>query len=130
MSDVQDASLSPPSNLYCIFAKAHDSVLGTLTLDNLNVNGNIESSVRPLTCVLSAAEDLTGVLAIDDAYIDATVEPLGAPEHYDGSYTVRSVAGEDVILDTMGKFMDEDMTVERIEYSETYNGSGFTVYIG
>ena len=130
MSDVEKASLSPPSNLYSVFAKAHDSILATLTIDNVNVDGQVSQTVRPLTCVLNAAEFLTGVVDVNDSTMDATVQPLGAPDHYDGSYNVRSVAGEDVLLDTMGKIMDEDMLVERIEYSETYNGSGFTVYIG
>lgn len=50
---------------------------------------------------------------------------------YTGSYNVRSRANEEQTLDTDYKYMNRDMTVERIYYAETENPKGGnTVYIG
>ena len=63
-------------------------------------------------------------------YTDSeTIHPVLLP--YRGSYNVRSRAFEDQELDTTLKYMNRDMTVEQIYYSETANEKGRdTVYIG
>lgn len=58
-----------------------------------------------------------------------TIHPVILP--YRGSYNVRSKADEDQELDTTMKYMNRDMTVEKIFYSETINEKGGdTVFIG
>lgn len=58
-----------------------------------------------------------------------TIHPVLLP--YRGEYNVRSKANEDQNLDTTLKYMNRDMTVEKIYYSETANEKGGdTVYIG
>ena len=59
----------------------------------------------------------------------ASDEPL-YPE-YGGPYSVRSIPYEDQTLDTDGKLMTDDMTVEKVYIAETGNPQGdVTVYIG
>ena len=50
-------------------------------------------------------------------------------EPYTGDYTVTPQAHEDVILETNGKRMTDDVTVFRVPYFETSNIYGNTVYI-
>ena len=50
-------------------------------------------------------------------------------EPYTGDYTVTPQAHEDVVLETNGKRMTDDVTVFRVPYFETSNIYGNTVYI-
>lgn len=50
---------------------------------------------------------------------------------YDGEYIVTPLVNSQVILDTNGKLMEDDVTVLKVPYLETANPSGGnTAYIG
>jgi hypothetical protein len=50
---------------------------------------------------------------------------------YTGTYEVIPQAWQDVVLETSGKKMEDDVTVRQIPYYETSNPQGgMTVYIG
>ncbi len=52
-------------------------------------------------------------------------------ERYDGEYVVTPLAKNEVVLETSGKIMLDDVTVRKVPYFETSNESGgYTVYIG
>lgn len=52
-------------------------------------------------------------------------------EIYDGEYIVTPQAWEQVILETSGKLMSDDVTVKEIPYHRTSNPSGGdTIFIG
>ena len=58
------------------------------------------------------------------------VEPPDIPV-YDGSYDVTPLPGAEVVLETVGMRMEDDVTVREIPYYETTNESGgYTVIIG
>ena len=50
-------------------------------------------------------------------------------QKYRGAYTVTPRAYNEVILDTNGKVMGDNVTVYRVPYFETSNPDGETVYI-
>ena len=80
------------------------------------------SPVAGLTGTLSPPRGLTGRLTIPRA-LDA--------EYYTGEYEVTPQARSDVILDTSGKLMTDDVTVFEIPYYETTNpAGGYTAIIG
>jgi len=49
---------------------------------------------------------------------------------YAGPYEATPNPHEDVVLETAGKRMTDDVTVRKIPYWETSNTKGLTVYIG
>ena len=50
---------------------------------------------------------------------------------YDGDYIVTPLVNNPVILETNGKYMEDDVTVLKVPYLETANASGGnTAYIG
>lgn len=52
-------------------------------------------------------------------------------KRYDGEYVVTPLAKNEVVLETSGKIMLDDVTVRKVPYFETSNESGgYTVYIG
>lgn len=80
------------------------------------------SPVAGLTGTLSPPHGLTGILTIPRV-LDA--------EYYTGEYEVTPQARSDVILDTSGKLMTDDVTVFEIPYYETTNpAGGYTAIIG
>lgn len=80
------------------------------------------SPVAGLTGTLSPPRGLTGILTIPRV-LDA--------EYYTGEYEVTPQARSDVILDTSGKLMTDDVTVFEIPYYETTNpAGGYTAIIG
>ena len=97
----------------------HWQVVDIVTLTEPQVIGRDENNLWIMASSL-------GVKVFTDS---ETIHPVILP--YRGSYNVRSVANEDQELDTEMKYMNRDMTVERIYYSETANEKGGdTVYIG
>ncbi len=55
----------------------------------------------------------------------------GSRPHYTGDYIITPLVNDQVILETQGKLMDDDVTVLRVPYLETSNPSGGnTAYIG
>jgi hypothetical protein len=80
------------------------------------------SPVAGLTGTLSPPRGLTGILTIPRV-LDA--------EYYTGEYEVTPQARSDVILDTSGKLMTDDVIVFEIPYYETTNpAGGYTAIIG
>ena len=80
------------------------------------------SPVAGLTGTLSPPHGLTGSLTIPRV-LDA--------EYYTGEYEVTPQARSDVVLDTSGKMMTDDVTVFEIPYYETTNpAGGYTAIIG
>lgn len=67
-----------------------------------------------------------------DLEVDQTiVVNLIEGERYDGEYVVTPLAKNEVVLETSGKIMLDDVTVRKVPYFETSNDSGgYTVYIG
>lgn len=67
-----------------------------------------------------------------DLEVDQTiVVNLIEGERYDGEYVVTPLAKNEVVLETSGKIMLDDVTVRKVPYFETSNESGgYTVYIG
>ena len=80
------------------------------------------SPVAGLTGTLSPPRGLTGMLTIPRV-LDA--------EYYTGEYEVTPQARSNVVLDTSGKLMTDDVTVFEIPYYETTNpAGGYTAIIG
>lgn len=52
-------------------------------------------------------------------------------DKYDGTYLVTPLANSEVVLETTGKMMEDDVTIKKVPYFETSNDAGgYTVYIG
>lgn len=80
------------------------------------------SPVAGLTGTLSPPRGLTGILTIPRV-LDA--------EYYTGEYEVTPQARSNVVLDTSGKLMTDNVTVLEIPYYETTNpAGGYTAIIG
>jgi len=78
------------------------------------------SSTKTLSGVLSAAQTMSGVLAAAEA------APL-----YEGTYDVTPAPFQDIVLDTNGRRLANDITVREIPYYTTTNLSGgYTAIIG
>lgn len=67
-----------------------------------------------------------------DGVIDKVIAiDSGQRPHYQGDYIVTPLVNDQVILETQGKLMDDDVTVLRVPYLETSNpAGGNTAYIG
>lgn len=80
------------------------------------------TAVGTLSGGISGGSSLAGVL---------TVPAVITPEIYDGEYEVTPRASDEVLLDTQGKMLLDDVTVHEIPYYETTNESGgYTAIIG
>ena len=79
---------------------------------------------------LSPPKRLTGKLSQPYTLSGKLSFGIGEYSHYNGPYTVDPSAHENVVLDTSNKLMTDDITVNKIYYSETSNPSGGkTVFI-
>lgn len=67
-----------------------------------------------------------------DGVIDKVIAiDSGQRPHYTGDYIITPLVNDQVILETQGKLMDDDVTVLRVPYLETSNpAGGNTAYIG
>lgn len=67
-----------------------------------------------------------------DGVIDKVIAiDSGQRPHYQGDYIITPLVNDQVILETQGKLMDDDVTVLRVPYLETSNpAGGNTAYIG
>lgn len=83
---------------------------------------------------LTAAKgELLGTLSPGRANLHGTLSArtVTGAELYEGAYTVHSAAHEVQKLPTANKYLNENITVEKIPYYETSNTSdGITIYIG
>ena len=82
----------------------------------------------PLVIDLEVESD---VLEFDLEVDQTIVVNLIEGERYDGEYVVTPLAKNEVVLETSGKIMLDDVTVRKVPYCEAWNESGgYTVYIG
>lgn len=93
------------------------NAIGTIT-DIPSLSGII-SEVGVLTGSLSPVGGITGAISRDIL-----------PAVYTGEYEVIPHPYDDQVLETQDKFMEHDVTVQKVPYSEVTNPSGgFTVNI-
>ena len=79
---------------------------------------------------LSDIECLTAeILSEVDVSGDVSIPTHIEYGRFSGPYEITPRAHEDVVLETNGLLMDDDVTVKKIPYFETSNLSGYTVYI-
>lgn len=82
----------------------------------LEINGSLSGSLTPMRSLVS------GTLTIPQG-IDI--------QTYDGSYEITPLSNTEQLLETSGKYMQDDVTILAIPYYETTNESGgYTVIIG
>ena len=83
---------------------------------------------------LSLSSFIEGEMAMTsviEGEIDKVVYVDTSQHIYDGDYIVTPLVNNEVILETNGKLMEDDVTVLRVPYLETANPSGGnTAYIG
>ena len=51
-------------------------------------------------------------------------------EYYDGEYIITPNTRNNVVLNTSNKIVEDNITIKKIEFLETHNAYGTTVYIG
>lgn len=91
---------------------------------------------NPITVPLNVAENPVIPLGVREGSVTMPMELSTAIQtisgnHYEGVYEVTPLADFEVVLETQGLFMDNDVTVNKIPYFETSNeAGGTTVYIG
>lgn len=88
------------------------------------VNMTVDSSKTVFAMALES--NLEEVTLQNDTVINVTIYDV---PHYEGSYTITPLANQQVVLETEGKMMDENLTVLRIPTYETRNDYGMTMYI-
>jgi len=92
----------------------------------------IDVSVEPIE--IESADVPTIEIDVDTQLAEAEIDNIRivrAGEIYDGSYDVVPLAFTETLLETSGKHMLYDVTVQEIPYFETSNESGgYTVIIG
>lgn len=74
---------------------------------------------------------LDGRCSLTDV-LDGSVLPIlvtSEYEYYTGAYEVIPRAHDEVILQTTGLMMADDVTVRRVPYYETHSETGVTAYI-
>ena len=86
--------------------------------------------VRSISGQLSVKHVVSGCLSAKRVVSGAISFGSSAIPAYDGVYDVTPHVSEDVILETSGKKMLDNVTVAKIPYYETSNPYGDTVYIG
>lgn len=95
----------------------------------LTISGTLAEEAE-LVGTLHGEETLQGNLASTQSVTATlTVPPIRGGVIYDGAYEVTPKASEQTVLETRNKLMTDDVTVLEIPYYETYNTSGYTVYI-
>lgn len=71
------------------------------------------------------------LLSVIDGELEKVLHVDSSREVYTGDYIVTPLVNDQVILETTGKFMEDDVTVLRVPYLETSNpAGGNTAYIG
>lgn len=95
---------------------------------------DISGELTPIDTVLKAAYSrkqlaLNGVLTIASE-MEGVVSRDFEYDYYSGSYEAVSNSEEDIVLETEGKVLDEDVVVKKLRTYETSNPSGgTTIYI-
>lgn len=97
-------------------AKAH---LSTLNLEDGHLTG-----------ILKVKRKLTGVLNRSGLKLEGTIARSSGLPYYSGPYTVDPSTHGDIVLETAGYAMSDDITVNKIYYAEVSNpADGVTAYI-
>lgn len=98
-----------------------------------NLNGEITAARSILSGALSRDQYLSGSITAGHSILTGTLtHPVVANiDQYDGAYIIDALADLDTVLSTKRKFLNDDITVNKIKYIETTNpAGGQTVYIG
>lgn len=83
-----------------------------------------------LKATLHGRETIIGTLSNETKRITATIIKDASVIYYDGPYVVEPSAHGAIILETSGKAMADDVTVNKIYYAEVSNlADGMTAYI-
>lgn len=64
-----------------------------------------------------------------DIGIRSSTTVINTAPTYNGSYSVKPKAFEDITLPTANKLMKNNVTIEKVPYFETSNETGTTIYI-
>lgn len=101
-----------------------------MSLNTVNISGNINNKVV-LSAQLSNLLNISAGIGTTDSIIGAQVQipKVIMSEVYSGDYEIKPQAHHDIILDTNGKTLIENVVVKKIPYYETSNETGYTVYI-
>ena len=92
----------------------------------------ISLNIEPehLTGILHKTGSITGVLSGRTKKLQGIIIKNAATPYYDGPYTVDPSAHGDIVLQTSGYVMGDDVTVNKIYYAEVSNlADGMTAYI-
>jgi hypothetical protein len=97
--------------------------------------GNLRGVIRPrgvLTGTINAAVTLVGALTPYGRLVGViTVPSYIDSDPYEGVYTVKPKLQRDIVMETAGKTMRQDVTVEKIPICEVSNSAdGKTLIIG
>lgn len=85
----------------------------------MSISGELTSVDTVLKATLTIISEIDGTISKDLKY-----------DHYSGSYEAMSNSNEDIVLETEGKVLDEDVVVKKLSTYETSNPSGgTTIYI-
>lgn len=81
---------------------------------------------------LVAIPSIKGTIAATEVFdISGTVTPAPVQETYDESYDVQTSLVEDIVLNTKGKLLTDDITINKVPVTEVSNVSGgLTLTIG
>lgn len=83
-----------------------------------------------LTAVLHKRDTIVGVLSSKSKKITATITKNAAVTYYDGPYVIEPSAHKEIVLETNGRAMADDVTVNKVYYAEVSNlADGMTAYI-
>lgn len=83
-----------------------------------------------LTGILHKRGSISGILSNRTKELTATIIKDASIPYYDGPYIVEPSAHNPIILETNGKAMADDVTVNKIYYAEVSNlADGMTAYI-
>ena len=92
------------------------------------VSLNIEP--EHLTGILHKSGSIIGTLSGKTKSLTGIVMKNASTPYYDGPYVVDPSAHSDIILQTSGYVMGDDVTVNKIYYAEVSNlANGMTAYI-
>lgn len=94
-------------------------ISGELTPVDTVLKATYSREQLALNGVLTTASEMEGAVSRDFEY-----------DYYSGSYEAVSNSEEDIVLETEGKVLDEDVVVKKLRTYETSNPSGgSTIYI-
>lgn len=120
--------------------RAEETLSGTVSTGDISgslsvfgsVDGSVEGEGLVSGVVNPGAEGIDGEVSGVGVVSGTLILPDKAEhEIYDGEYEVTPKVREEVVLDTFGKLMKDDVTVKEVPNYQTSNDAGgITFYIG